>query len=60
VGEAGTGGYEGKSVQTGPVLVWCKDSIMIRGEWKGSVYESLSGLGIARGNAFELGMGISF
>jgi hypothetical protein len=60
VGDARTGAYNGKSLQTGPVLVWYKDGLMIRGEWKASVYESLYRPGIARGSAFELGMGISF
>ena len=59
-GDALTGAYAGKSVHTGPVFVWYKDALMLRAEWKISAYEEREGLGIARGDRFELGLGLSF
>ena len=59
-GDARTGAYAGRSVHTGPVFVWYKDSLMFRAEWKMPAYEEREGSGIARGDLFEFGLGISF
>ena len=59
-GDALTGAYAGKSVHTGPVFVWYKDALMLRAEWKMPAYEERKGTGLARGDLFEFGFGISF
>lgn len=59
-GGATTGAYAGKSIHTGPVFVWYKDALMLRAEWKMSAYEEREGLGLARGDLFEFGLGMSF
>jgi hypothetical protein len=59
-GDALTGAYAGKSVHTGPVFVWYKDALMLRAEWKMPAYEEREGTGLARGDLFEFGLGISF
>ncbi len=50
----------GDRVQTGPVLVYYRDSFMVRAEFKLLAYERVDGLGTSRGNEFSLAVGFAF
>ena len=50
----------GDRVQTGPVLVYYRDSFMVRAEFKLLAYERIDGLGTSRGNEFSLAVGFAF
>ena len=59
-GDARTGAYAGESIHTGPVLVWYRENLMARAEWKFSAQERRFTEGIPKGDIFELGVGFSF
>ena len=50
----------GDRVQTGPVLVYYRQSFMLRAEAKFLAYEHVDGIGLSRGNEFSLSLGFTF
>lgn len=47
-------------VQTGPVLVYYRHSLMLRAEFKFLAYEHVDGISASRGNEISLGIGYAF
>lgn len=50
----------GDWVSTGPVVVFYKENLMFRAEYRYLIYEKKLGMGISRGNGFQVGVGITF
>ncbi|MEE8306886.1 MAG: transporter [Gammaproteobacteria bacterium] len=50
----------GDRVQTGPVLVYYRDSFMVRAEFKFMAHERVHGVSASRGNEFSLNLGFAF
>jgi len=50
----------GQRLQMGPVLVFYKDNIMFRTEYKHLIYEKTSSISNSRGSEFFIGLGITF
>ena len=50
----------GTRLHTGPVMVWHYENIMARVEYKFSAYEKFDGIGNARGDIFQIGIGVAF
>jgi hypothetical protein len=50
----------GDRVQTGPVLIYYWDNLMVRGEYKFLAYEDVDGIGLSRGDEFSIAIGFTF
>lgn len=50
----------GKRLNIGPVLVYYRDNLMLRAEYKHPLYENLEGTQLSRGVTFTIGAGLVF
>jgi len=50
----------GDRISTGPVIVFYRESVMFRAEYRYPVYEKKRGIGLSRGDGFQLGIGMTF
>jgi len=50
----------GDRIQTGPVLVYYRDSFMVRAEFKLLLHERVDGTSTSRGNEFSVAFGVAF
>ena len=55
-----TGVLGGERVTVGPVLVWYRGNLMLRGEVHFPVHERVNGTQFARGNLVNVGIGVAF
>lgn len=59
-GVDGEGISGGARVSTGPVLVWYRDNLMVRAEYKFPAYEKMDAPRVSRGSEVNIGIGITF
>jgi len=50
----------GRRLHTGPIIIFYKENIMFRAEYKFPVYENVKGVANSRGNEVNVGIGITF
>lgn len=50
----------GRRIQTGPILVWYRENVMLRTEYKVPVYERVDGLSVSHGDEFTISLGLTF
>ena len=50
----------GRRLHTGPIVIFYKENIMFRAEYKFPAYENVKGMTNSRGNEINIGIGITF